>query len=72
MYQILVNQKESIQEFLAFIILLHFQGQISLGDLYHRHIAANTWLGTGIDKADSQQPRTRLFSLRVHSRDNFD
>jgi catechol-2,3-dioxygenase len=40
--------------------------------LYHHHIAANTCLGTGIDKADSQQPRTRLFSLRVHSRDNFD
>lgn len=41
-------------------------------DLYHHHVATNTWLGTNIHKADSRQPGLDHFALTVDSKENFE
>jgi catechol 2,3-dioxygenase len=41
-------------------------------DLYHHHVATNTWLGTNIFKSDSRQPGLDHFALRVDGKENFE
>lgn len=41
-------------------------------DLYHHHVATNTWLGTNIDKAKPDHPGLDHFALRVDTKDNFE
>lgn len=41
-------------------------------DLYHHHIATNTWLGTDIHEANSEEAGLDYFSLKIPSKSDFD
>ena len=41
-------------------------------DLYHHHVATNTWLGTDIREANSEQAGLDYFSLKIPSKSDFD
>jgi catechol 2,3-dioxygenase len=69
----LVNSKKFYSEILGLHHTCSYPGaNFFAADSYHHHIATNTWLGTDIASADSNNSGLDYFSLDLKSKETFD
>ena len=69
MCRIFLSQRNFILKFLAYIILVPSRVLISCQD--HHHVATNTWLGTDIQEANSEELGLDHFKLKLPSKPDF-
>jgi catechol 2,3-dioxygenase len=69
----LSNAKKFYSEILGLHHTCKFPGAYFFAaDLYHHHVATNTWLGTNIQKANYEQVGLDYFALKLPSKPEFD